>query len=488
MSHLPSRTDLFCNRTINMRSIEAIGFDMDYTLIHYDVAAWEERAFAHLREGLINRGWPVAHLQFDPDLAMQGLIIDTQEGNVVKANRFGYIKRSFHGTRVMPFSEQRELYSGVLVDLNDTRWKFMNTQFSISELCMFMQLVDLLDEGKLPPHIGYENLYRYTRFVLDEAHLIGVLKSEIINNPQRFVVSDDDLPLALLDQKEAGKRLLLITNSEWSYAAPMLSYVFDDALPGSMTWRDLFHFSIFGSRKPAFFSSNSPAFEIVTEDGMLREHKGLLQEGGIYVGGNATLVEKSLKLKGERILYVGDHIFSDVKVSKNLHRWRTALVLRELEDEIEALGSFAQTQDILNQLMAQKEDMEAAYSALRLENQRNTKGYGPQTDRSPAMLAELMQESRSQLVTLDAEISGHVQLAGQLHNPNWGLLMRAGNDKSHFARQVEQSADIYTSRVSNFLQATPFVYLRSSRGSLPHSQQDVSDFQGIASASSNGAR
>jgi hypothetical protein len=27
---------------------------------------------------------------------------------------------------------------------------------------------------------------------------------------------------------------------------------------------------------------------------------------------------------------------------------------------------------------------------------------------------------------------------------------------------------VYTSRVSNFLHATPYVYLRSPRGSLPH--------------------
>mgnify|MGYP002355083439 CR=1 FL=1 len=33
---------------------------------------------------------------------------------------------------------------------------------------------------------------------------------------------------------------------------------------------------------------------------------------------------------------------------------------------------------------------------------------------------------------------------------------------------MERYADIYTSRVSNFLFATPFVYLRSPRGSLPH--------------------
>jgi len=58
--------------------------------------------------------------------------------------------------------------------------------------------------------------------------------------------------------------------------------------------------------------------------------------------------------------------------------------------------------------------------------------------------------------------------AAEVANSRWGPLLRAGNDKSHLARQVEASADIYTSRVSNFLYATPFAYLRSVRGSMPH--------------------
>ena len=57
---------------------------------------------------------------------------------------------------------------------------------------------------------------------------------------------------------------------------------------------------------------------------------------------------------------------------------------------------------------------------------------------------------------------------GLFYHERWGLLMRTGNDKSHFARQIERHADIYTSRISNFLAHSPFKYLRSSRGSLPH--------------------
>ena len=479
MPNIAREHGLYCNRTLNLRSLEAIGYDMDYTLIHYDVAAWEERAYTYLREGLKALGWPVDHLSFDPEMAMQGLIIDLQEGNVLKANRFGYVKRVFHGTHPLSYTEQREKYRKVLVDLHDTRWRFMNTQFSISELCMYMQLVELLDEGKLPPSIGYGHLYRTTRRVLDEAHLEGLLKQEIITDPDRFVQLDPNVPLTLLDQKEAGKKVLLITNSEWSYAAPMLAYTFDRYLPGNMTWRDVFHFAIVGARKPDFFTSRSPAFSIVKDDGLLREHRGPLETGGIYVGGNASLVERSLGVNGEQILYVGDHIYADVKVSKRQLSWRTALVLRELEAEIDALKDFEVLQADLSGKMAQKEDLEAEYSNLRLLRQRAQKKYGSPSNKSVEVLEEQLADLRQRLIAIDEEIAPLASAAGKIHNKNWGLLMRAGNDKSHFARQMERYADIYTSRVSNFLAYTPFVYLRSFRGSLPHNPVDVSDFYAL---------
>ncbi len=43
---------VFTNRTLNMRSIKAIGYDVDCTLTQYHADAWEERAFAHAREQL----------------------------------------------------------------------------------------------------------------------------------------------------------------------------------------------------------------------------------------------------------------------------------------------------------------------------------------------------------------------------------------------------------------------------------------------------
>ncbi|MFZ2446752.1 MAG: HAD-IG family 5'-nucleotidase [Syntrophobacteraceae bacterium] len=470
-SHVPH--GIYCNRTLNLGAVRAIGYDMDYTLIHYRMQSWEERAYRYVKEGLRRAGWPVEHLVFDSDLAMRGLVIDIELGNVVKANRFGYIKRAFHGSRPLEFDVQRRSYQRVLVDLNEPRWHFLNTLFSISEACLFMQLVDLLDGGALPGCLGYEDLFRRIRRAADEAHMEGRLKAEIISDPDQFVEPDEDIPLTLLDQKKAGKKILLISNSEWSYAGPMLAYAFDRFMPKSRTWRDLFDIIIVGARKPDFFSLPMPAFEVVDEQaGLLREHRGPLVPGRVYMGANAGLVERSLGVTGEEILYVGDHIFVDVNVSKSVLRWRTALVIRELEEEIAVMERFESQQAELAALMEAKERMELQYCSLRLLAQRIQKRYGPHLPGTNLQEFQRgMAELHDRIAEIDARISPFAQASGQLLNPNWGLLMRTGIDKSHLARQVERYADIYMARVSNFLRASPFAFLRSSRMSLPHDRE-----------------
>jgi len=459
---------IFCNRTLNLRTIRAIGYDMDYTLIHYHMAAWEQHAYNFIKEKLQAADWPVEHLQFQHELVMRGLIIDTEYGNVVKANRFGYIKRAFHGTTPLDFETQRQIYQRTLVDLASPRWIFLNTLFSISQACLFMQLVDLLDADRLSGSMGYADLHKQLQQFFDEAHMEGRLKGEIINDPERFIILDEEMPLALRDQKEAGKKLLLITNSDWSYVAPMMSYVFDRFLPGDITWRNLFDIVIVSARKPDFFSFSMPTFEVVSDDCLLREYRGPLRCGGIYMGGNALLVEQSLRVTGEEVLYVGDHVFVDVNISKNILRWRTGLIVRELEEEIIAVEQFKEEQAKLTRYMEQKERLESSYYQLRLDLQRKQRGYEPHSDHSAGKIRRAMTKIHARLTELDQSIAPLAEAAGNLLNPNWGLLMRTGSDKSHMARQIERYADIYTARVSNFLHHTPFVYLRSQRGSLPH--------------------
>jgi HAD superfamily 5'-nucleotidase-like hydrolase len=460
---LPRR--VFCNRTLNMRSIQVVGCDMDYTLVHYDSQRWERSAYEYMKRAFIARGWPVAGLEFDPELVSLGLVMDVERGNLVKANRFGHVRNASHGTAMLGFEGWREEYGTAPIDLGESRWQFMNTLFSLSEACLYTQLVDLLDQGKLEPGLSYRALYAEVRRVLDATHLEGALKAEILARPEEYVILDEELPQALLELREAGKKLLLITNSEWTYTRSMMSYAFDRFLP-SGSWRDLFEIVIVQARKPEFFSRSSPVFQMVDEQNRYTPHIGPLKTGEVYLGGDARLIESSLAAEPDHILYIGDHIYADVHVSKDLLRWRTALVVRELEKELEGLSAFRAGQAQLDAAMSEKALFEHQLSILRLAHLRNTQVPPPRYD-ADAATAEI-RALRARLVDLDQRIAPLAKQSNELLNTRWGPLMRCGNDKSHLARQIERYADVYMSRVSNLLAYTPFAYLRAPRVTLPH--------------------
>lgn len=111
---------VFCNRTLNLRSIQVVGCDMDYTLVHYDSEHWERSAYDHMKRAFEARGWPVQALRFEPDLASLGLVIDVERGNLVKANRFGHVRNACHGTAMLGFEAWLQEYGTAPVDLART--------------------------------------------------------------------------------------------------------------------------------------------------------------------------------------------------------------------------------------------------------------------------------------------------------------------------------------------------------------------------------
>jgi DNA repair exonuclease SbcCD ATPase subunit len=161
-------------------------------------------------------------------------------------------------------------------------------------------------------------------------------------------------------------------------------------------------------------------------------------------------------------------MFGDVHVTKRVLRWRTALILRELEGEVEAEQEFAPHQLELERLMNDKQGLEQEQARLRLCMQRLERGHTVPLPLSAKEITARLREVRASMDELDLHITPLARRAGELGNARWGLLMRAGNDKSRLARQIERYADVYTSRVSNLQALTPFGYLRARRGSLPH--------------------
>ena len=464
----PHERNIFTNRTLNMRSIRALGYDMDYTLIHYHVKHLEKMAYEHLKEKLLKLGWPIENLYYDPEMMIRGLVIDKKLGNIVKPNRFGYIKRASHGTLPLGLEDIRKIYSRTIVNIRESRWVLLTTLFDLSVGCLYAQLVDKMDCRELPEMLGYAGLQEQVSRNLDLAYAKGLLKDEILKDPESYVVEDVEPPLALLDQKHAGKNLVLITDSDWEYVKAIMAYTFDHHLSDGSNWKNLFDMVIVSAGKPNFFLQKQPAFEVVNEQGLLKPVVESLKKGGIYVGGHAGMVEEAFGLDGREIMYVGDHIEADVHASKSILRWRTALVLPELEEELACLHEFRAEQTGLLEMMREKVRLENDKHQIKLYVQRAELGYGPQSHVPVTTLYQKIEELSKKISALDKRIGPLANKVWKIFNPRWGLLTRAGWDKSYFSRLLEGYADVYTSRVSNFLYRTPFAYLRSTRSSLPH--------------------
>ena len=74
-------------------------------------------------------------------------------------------------------------------------------------------------------------------------------------------------------------------------------------------------------------------------------------------------------IKGEQVLYIGDHIYGDILRLRKQHMWRTAMVLQELEREISVSDRLeAQIQDL--ELLDRRHrnlESEIDYQSLRLK-------------------------------------------------------------------------------------------------------------------------
>ncbi|XP_028074653.1 cytosolic purine 5'-nucleotidase-like [Camellia sinensis] len=112
---------------------------MDYTLMHYNVMAWEGRAYDYCMDNLKNVGFPVAGLAFDPDLVIRGLVIDKEKGNLVKADRFGYVKRAMHGTTMLSTRAVRYVLNLFIVLICGLR----KSEITIAALTEHCQMVDI---------------------------------------------------------------------------------------------------------------------------------------------------------------------------------------------------------------------------------------------------------------------------------------------------------------------------------------------------------
>lgn len=450
---------VFVNRTLNLKKIQYIGFDMDHTLIRYQTHNFEALTHQIVLNKLVkNRGYPkeILSLPFDFSRVIRGLVLDRKNGNLLKLNRYSGIRLSYHGTKRIDFATQKKFYKSTYIDLSDPGYLSVDTAFSVSLALLFAQLVDLKDtiSKSLP---DYQNISIDIEESVDEAHRDGTLKETVQENLPRFIRQDPDVVKGLLRFKKHDKKLFILTNSDYPYMKVLLDYTMNPFLPKGQTWMDLFDIVISSARKPRFFYDQLAIMKINPKDGSASPFEETLTKG-IYKGGNAMAFTQSLQVSGEDILYIGDHIYGDILRLKKDCNWRTALVVDELEEEMEALKKSEPLDREIAKLMEDKRPLED--EVLELLTKAKDDGHHHDDKR----IAEL----QGKVAQVDKKISILITKYQETFNPHWGEIMRAGAEESYFAYQVERYACIYMAQIKYLLSCSPRIYFRAFKRTLPH--------------------
>ncbi|GJN23154.1 hypothetical protein PR202_gb10777 [Eleusine coracana subsp. coracana] len=509
--------EVFCNRSLNMRNITAVGFDMDYTLAQYKPETFEALAYHGTIEKLVKdldypeedeckdcvcifavlhttRGMPLVDdleialltWEFDWKYMVRGLVLDKKRGNVLKMDRHKYVKVAYHGFRELAKEEKTAAYGSTLIrdSFDEPDYTLIDTLFSLGEAYLFAQLVDFMDSnpGKVPAGTDYPRMYRDVRSAIDLCHRDGTLKKMVAEDPARYINEDLAIVPMLEMIRKSGRSTFLVTNSLWDYTDVVMNYLCgpytSDVGSGlNHKWLEYFDVVITGSSKPGFFHDDNRAglFEVEPDSGKLlnadiqigsprssHQHSKSLHK--VYQGGNVGHLHRLLSIaSSSQILYVGDHIYGDILRSKKVLGWRTMLVIPELEHEVKLLSESKATRKELRHLRMERDAIEDRVHRLEwslkfedlAENQReNLLSERDNLLQKREHVRRLHQETQRQ----------HHQ---KFHNV-WGQLMKTGFQNSRFAHQVERFACLYSSQVTNFGLYSPNKYYRPSEDYMPH--------------------
>lgn len=443
-----------------MKHIKAIGFDMDYTLVRYHSDVFEELTFEKVQQKLVkDYGYPkeVLDFKFEFNRAIRGLVIDKQMGNLIKLSTFGKVKLSYHGTKELNFRQQQKCYKGLSIDLNDELFRCIDTSFSIAHANIYQLLVDLKDKHPEKILKSYFDMEQDVMDAVDLSHRDGTLKDVVKKNLDKYIIQDPKTVEVLERFKSYGKRLWVITNSDYDYSQALLDHTINPYLKNHKDWKDLFEIVITLSSKPRFFTDRQAFLKVDTETGLLSNFDQPLVPG-VYQGGNAEKLQHDFNVSGDDVLYLGDHIYGDVLKIKKTCNWRTALVIEELNNEVQSYLNSKDTSKEIRELMQAKIDVEKNLDSL----------YTKEFEKGKKVTKDELHINFSKIEKIDKQIGKLIRQYQRNYNPYWGEVMRAGVDPSRFVSQIEKYACIYMSKVSDFADYGPRSYFRPKKRLLTH--------------------
>jgi hypothetical protein len=252
-----------------------------------------------------------------------------------------------------------------------------------------------------------------------------------------------------------------------------MSLLLSGRIPDLPHWTDYFDAVVLQARKPGFFVRREK-FEQPREGwASIPPANG----GKIVVGGSVQRLEKLLRVHGDRVLYFGDHTYGDILRSKHSSGWRTAMVIRELEDDLRVMQDTAplRRREVLltrqrDRLVGWRDFLERSREGqlgrklLEVLLERMSDSAAPRR----RSIAENLRVLNEGIASLGEEIEVLGEKRRKTFNHYWGPIFKAGRENSLFGAQVRSFACIYTTKVSNFLNYPVGKYFEAPQEFMPH--------------------
>lgn len=468
---------VFAIRDIPMKRIGWIGFDMDYTLAIYRREELDKLVHGLALERLVTvHGYPseIREIPFHPTFAIRGLCVDKTTGHLLKLNAHRQIKKAWHGLRPLDQSEI-DTFRREVLRLDGHRFMRLDTLFDLPEAYIICALIDWFESRSLP--CDFRKICDDTRASVDLAHQDNSIKQAVLDDKERYLIPDPQLASTLRSLRNRGRRkLFLVTNSHFAYTDGLMSWL----LGSEEDWTSLFDLVVAAAAKPRFFRESLPARRLNRAGEVIEPAATRFEHKGLYEGGNVEMIEQFFGDTMLETIYMGDHIYGDILMSKRTRGWRTVMIVPELDEELDRNSQqpsryadwdrLDSELDLLNDEIAFVTDArESLDDALEQEGERAV----PAEMRAEvhAMHDELLdkskelKEARRRLI---ARIHGLQSEVDRKFHPHWGSVFVEGNDRSLFGDSIEEHADLYTSRVSNFLEYSTEHYFRAARVAPPH--------------------
>ncbi|XP_011158537.1 5'-nucleotidase domain-containing protein 1 [Solenopsis invicta] len=335
---------------------DCIGFDLDNTLLRYNVTNLVHIEYEILARFLVDkRGYNGKHL-LEPltddvlDFMQKGLLLDFERGNVLRVSPDGVIRRACHGSRLLNTEQIKEIYPEQRSEATDAfcrdvmaTWngplskkvRSLLDYFDIVSSVAFARAVDTLDEEHGSPLDKYDIwpdildglTYMFTReHFQSNKGIFGHIKK----NPEKYLRKCSTDTISWLREVKKKSATFLLTGSNVDFASFTASYALGE------DWRSLFDIVVCFAKKPGFFIQNRPFYDVVNNNETDITSQDL-KRGEIYSQGNWNdLLKFLVRITGktnQRCLYIGDNLIQDVYIPSASACCDTLAVIEEQMSE-----------------------------------------------------------------------------------------------------------------------------------------------------------